>query len=68
MEGKIEHINGEKGYGFIKVDGYEKNVFFHVKELVGTSSMDMLQKGDEVTVDEVVDTPKGQSAKGVRVI
>ena len=64
MEAIIEHINSEKGYGFLKVEGYEKNVFFHAKDLIKIS-FDQLQKGDAVSIGEIEDSPKGQCAKKV---
>jgi CspA family cold shock protein len=50
----------DKGYGFIKRDGQEKDLFFHSNELVGVS-FDSLREGDSVTF-EVADGPKGPSA------
>ena len=67
MEGIIEYINTEKGYGFIKIDGYEKNVFFHARDLFNTS-FDDVKKGDAVSIKEVVESEKGNSAKGVKLI
>lgn len=67
MEGIIEHVNSEKGYGFIRCEDHEKNVFFHIKDFAG-SSFDNLQKGDGVSIDEIIDTPKGKAAKGVRAL
>ncbi len=64
MEGKIEYVNAEKGYGFIKVEGHDKNIFFHVKDLKDLS-MDDLQKGDAINFEDIIDTPKGKAAKGV---
>lgn len=64
MEGKIEYVNNEKGYGFIKVEGHDKNIFFHVKDLKGLS-MDELQKGDSIVYEDIIDTPKGKAAKGI---
>ena len=50
----------DKGYGFIKRDGQEKDLFFHSNELVGVT-FDSLREGDSVTF-EVADGPKGPSA------
>ena len=59
--------DASKGFGFIKCEQYEKNLFFHVKDLVATSFED-LQKGDEVSIEDVIETPKGFAAKGVRLV
>lgn len=65
QEGKIEHLSeAGKGFGFLKVERYEKNVFFHVKDLQKVS-FEELQKGDMVNIEEVVETPKGYAAKGI---
>ncbi len=50
----------EKGFGFIKLDGQEKDLFFHSNELVGTT-FNELREGDKVTF-EVADSPKGPNA------
>ena len=53
----------DKGFGFIKVDGQEKDLFFHSTELVGVS-FDSLREGDKVTF-EVGEGPKGPNATKV---
>ncbi len=53
----------EKGFGFIKRDGVEKDLFFHLNELVNVK-FEELQMGDSVTF-EVEEGPKGP--KAVRV-
>jgi CspA family cold shock protein len=50
----------DKGFGFIKRDGQEKDLFFHSNELVGVS-FDELREGDNVSF-EVADSPKGPNA------
>lgn len=54
----------DKGFGFIKTEGMEKDLFFHSNELVGVS-FDELRVGDKVTF-EIGESPKGQNATGVR--
>jgi CspA family cold shock protein len=50
----------DKGFGFIKRDGQEKDLFFHSNELVGVS-FDSLREGDTLTF-EVAESPKGPNA------
>jgi CspA family cold shock protein len=50
----------DKGFGFIKRDGQEKDLFFHSNELVGVS-FDELREGDTLSF-EVADSPKGPNA------
>ena len=59
QEGTIARVT-DKGFGFIKRDGQEKDLFFHSNELVGVSFND-LREGDKVTF-EVADSPKGPNA------
>jgi CspA family cold shock protein len=54
----------DNGYGFIKPDNGEKDVFFHAQSLVEVA-FDDLQEGDNVTFD-VEQGPKGPAATNVR--
>jgi len=54
----------DNGYGFIKPDNGEKDVFFHAQSLVDIA-FDDLQEGENVTFD-VEQGPKGPSATNVR--
>lgn len=58
-EGTIVGLT-DKGFGFIKSEGMEKDLFFHSNELIGVS-FDELQTGDKVTF-EVGESPKGLNA------
>lgn len=53
----------DKGYGFIKRDGDEKDLFFHTNELQGVN-FDDLREGDAVTF-EIAESPKGLNAVNV---
>ncbi len=53
----------DKGYGFIKQEGQEKDLFFHMNE-VKDVNFDDLREGDKVTF-EIEDSPKGQNAVNV---
>ncbi len=54
----------DKGFGFISVEGQEKDLFFHSNSLVGVS-FDEIREGDSVTFD-VEDSPKGKNAVNVK--
>lgn len=54
----------DKGYGFIKYEGGNKDLFFHSKELDGVA-YDDLKEGDEVEF-EIGDGPKGPNAVNVK--
>jgi CspA family cold shock protein len=53
----------DKGFGFIKVEGREKDLFFHSKELVN-AEFDSLREGDTVSF-EVGEGEKGPFASKV---
>ena len=53
----------DKGFGFIKVEGMEKDVFFHANSLVGVEYNE-LREGDTVQF-EIEQGPKGPSAVNV---
>ena len=54
----------DKGFGFITVEGQDKDLFFHSNSLVGVT-FDELQEGDAVTFD-VEESPKGPNAVNVK--
>lgn len=62
--GKIARLT-DRGFGFISIEGEEKDLFFHMSELVDVD-FNTLQEGDEVTF-EVTDGPKGPAATGVKL-
>ena len=63
MNGVIKSLK-EKGFGFIKIEGQEKELFFHMNSHVGVS-FDELRDGDAVTFD-MEDGLKGPSAVNVK--
>lgn len=63
MTGVIKKL-ADKGFGFISAEGLEKDLFFHMNSLVGTS-FDELREGDAVSF-ETEETPKGLSAVNVQ--
>ncbi|HQU07901.1 MAG: cold-shock protein [Parcubacteria group bacterium 21-54-25] len=65
QEGTIARLT-DRGFGFIKVEGQEKDLFFHSNELVGIS-FEELREGDKVTF-EIAESPKGPNAVKVSKI
>ena len=54
----------DKGFGFITVEGQEKDLFFHSNSLVDVT-FDEIKEGDNVTFD-VEESQKGPNATNVR--
>ena len=65
MEGQIKKLT-DKNFGFIGVEGEEKDLFFHASELDGVA-FEELREGDAVTF-EVSDTDKGKAATQVKKV
>ena len=63
MNGTIKTLT-DKGFGFIAVEGQEKDLFFHSNSLVDVQYSE-LNQGDNVTFD-VEDSPKGKNAVNVK--
>ncbi|PIR74070.1 MAG: cold-shock protein [Candidatus Magasanikbacteria bacterium CG10_big_fil_rev_8_21_14_0_10_47_10] len=63
QKGKIARLT-DRGFGFIAIEGEEKELFFHANELIDVEYND-LKEGDEVTF-EVTEGPKGPAASQVR--
>jgi CspA family cold shock protein len=62
QQGEIARIM-DKGFGFITMEGAEKDLFFHANSLANVS-FDELQEGDKVEF-EVEEGEKGPSAVNV---
>jgi CspA family cold shock protein len=54
----------DRGFGFISIEGEEKDLFFHANEVVDMDYNELME-GDAVTFD-VTDGPKGPAATNVR--
>jgi len=63
MTGIIKTLT-DKGFGFITVEGQEKDLFFHSNALVGVQ-FNELHEGDAVTF-ESEQSPKGMNAVNVK--
>lgn len=61
LKGQIKWYNSTKGYGFIKVEGREKDIFFHAKawNLLGIT---VLPTEGETLAFTLVEGPKGAFA------
>lgn len=57
----------DKGFGFIAIEGQEKDVFFHSKSVVGATSFDELNEGDKVEFTEE-QTDRGLAAVNVKLV
>ena len=62
MKGTIKKLT-DKGFGFISIEGEEKDLFFHSNELKDVS-YDELKEGDKVSFEKS-DSPKGPNATNV---
>ena len=62
--GTIARLNN--GYGFITREGQDKDLFFHVNELIDVA-FDDLREGDKVSF-EVGEGPKGPNAVKVSLV
>ena len=62
--GTIAKIIDDKGFGFIKPDEGDKDLFFHARSVVGDMIFDDMREGDTVTY-EVEEGPKGLAAVDV---
>ena len=58
MQGYIIHFNDKKGYGFIRTEEHEENIFVHISEV---TNADELEQGQEVEF-KTKKTKKGLSA------
>lgn len=57
QEGTIARLISDKGFGFIKRDNEEKDLFFHSSDLQNVK-FEELREGDKLTF-EVANSPKG---------
>ena len=62
--GKVKFFNAEKGFGFIVVDGSNKEVFVHYTA-IDTDGYRELKDGQAVTFD-IVEGQRGEQAANVR--
>jgi cold shock protein len=65
-QGTVKWFNGEKGYGFIAVEGGGPDVFAHFSAISG-SGYRSLEEGQKVEFD-ITQGQKGPQAENIRVI
>jgi CspA family cold shock protein len=65
-QGIVKWFNGEKGYGFIAVDGGGSDVFVHFSAMESTGDKS-LDEGQRVEF-ETTEGPRGQQAEKLRPI
>jgi len=62
--GKVKFFNAEKGFGFITVDGSDKEIFVHFSQIVA-DGYKTLNEGQAVSFD-IVEGPRGEQANNVQ--
>jgi len=65
-QGTVKWFNGDKGYGFIAVEGGGPDVFVHFSAITGGGYRN-LEEGQKVEFD-ITQGQKGPQAENVRVI
>jgi len=63
QKGIVKWFDTEKGFGFINVEGEDRDVFVHHKDINGEGFKNLVE-GEEVLV-EVVEKPRGLAAASV---
>ena len=64
MKGTIKRVMYDRNYGFIQVDGEDKDIFFHRSGV--TVEFHDLKEGDAVEFD-LEDTDRGQQAINLKM-
>ena len=64
VTGTVKWFNSEKGYGFLSVDGTDRDVFVH-HTAINMEGFRVLEQDQRVEF-EIVDGPKGPQAEQVR--
>jgi cold shock protein len=62
-KGKVKWFNDTKGYGFIQMEGQDKDIFVHYSS-VKAEGFRTLNEG-EVVEFELIESPKGLKAENV---
>ena len=56
----------DRGFGFIEMEGSDRDIFYHEKNLEGDLAVRKLKVGDKVTF-EVAESPKGKNATDIKL-
>ncbi len=64
VTGTVKWFNAEKGYGFLSVDGTDRDVFVHYSA-IDMDGFKTLEEDQRVTF-QIVQGPKGPQAESVR--
>ena len=71
-KGALKNLIGDRGFGFIRPEGTSADgngLFFHLTDVLGTSSFELLRVGQTVEYDLGRDqrrgTPKATNIRGV---
>lgn len=65
VTGTVKWFNSEKGYGFLSVDGTDRDVFVH-HTAINMDGFRVLEQDQRVEF-EIVDGPKGPQAGNVKL-
>lgn len=65
-QGKVKTVT-DRGFGFIAVEGSDKDIFYHEKSLTGDLATRKLQVGDEVSF-ETEETDRGLNATNIKLL
>lgn len=60
MQGRVKFFNPKKGFGFISVEGREKDIFVHYTGIKGTGRRDLAD--DDVVEFDVIKGERGDQA------
>ena len=63
--GEVAMINSERGFGFLKVEGREKNLFFHAKDMIEKGRFEDIRVGDKLSFESIFTDEKGSKAEKV---
>jgi cold shock protein len=66
-KGRVLWFDNKKGYGFIKVEGTDEEVFVHYSSIQGGDGFKTLREDQQVEF-ELVDSDKGKQASAVRPV
>ncbi len=67
MKGTVLWFNTEKGYGFIKPDEGQKDLFVHFSGIAKSEGVNKLEK-DQIVEFTIAENEKGKIATNVKII